>query len=269
MALAHLVTGLFRATCGNCHNAVSHAEIIHRHCNGCGARFVSVWSTYRSTVGNKNKEFYGIPIDTRCFEPENVMKSPLPPLTGASDMKLVFIDTETTGLNRKTRRIWDLAYIVREPGMPDVEHQLFVNSFDLDLHKADPKALSIGGFWERHPKPEGGWSPLDDERIIGEWELAQRLFIEWKDAYLVGAVPSFDEETIARLMHREGFRETWNHHLIDVETLAAGQLKLAPPWSFDTILDAYGLKFDEKDRHTAIGDARMARDLYDAVMAGR
>lgn len=53
---------------------------------------------------------------------------------------------------------------------------------------------------------------------------------------------------------------------MDVETLAAGALHRAPLWDFDELLAAYMLAYDEKDRHTALGDARMVRNLYDSVM---
>lgn len=65
-----------------------------------------------------------------------------------------------------------------------------------------------------------------------------------------------------------GLRETWHYHLVDVETLAAGRLGWAPPWNFDKILGAFDLAQGE-DRHTAIGDARLVRDLYDQIIGSR
>lgn len=65
-------------------------------------------------------------------------------------MTLVFVDTETTSL-RPDRRAWDIALIVRRPGEPDREYQWFVDDLALDLGNADPFALKIGRFYERHP----------------------------------------------------------------------------------------------------------------------
>ena len=69
-------------------------------------------------------------------------------------------------------------------------------------------------------------------------------------------------------MRANGICPSWRYHLVDVETLAAGALRRPPPWRFDDLLADYGLVYDEADRHTALGDARMVRDLYDAVLKG-
>jgi hypothetical protein len=69
-------------------------------------------------------------------------------------------------------------------------------------------------------------------------------------------------------MRANGICPSWHYHLVDVETLAAGALRMAPPWDFDKLLGEVGLTYDEADRHTALGDARMVRDLYDAVLRG-
>lgn len=78
--------------------------------------------------------------------------------------------------------------------------------------------------------------------------------------------PNFDAEVLAARMRAHGICPSWHYHLVDVETLAAGHRGFRPPWGFDDILKAYGLQYDETDRHTALGDARMARDLYDAIL---
>jgi DNA polymerase III epsilon subunit-like protein len=54
-----------------------------------------------------------------------------------------------------------------------------------------------------------------------------------------------------------------------VTALAAGAIGQEPPWNFDAMLAVFGLQYAEEDRHTALGDARMARDLYDAVLSGK
>jgi hypothetical protein len=175
---------------------------------------------------------------------------------------LIFLDTETTSLDRRTRRIWDLAYIRRFPDH-DSETQAFV---EVSLKHADPNSLKIGGYYKRHPTPYG-----DSRRNVGpllsEGRAARLVASEFRDALLVGAVPSFDEETLADLLFRHGLQSTWHYHFVDVETLAAGRWGLQPPWDFDAVLARAGLKYDEAERHTALGDARMVRDLYDAIMA--
>lgn len=175
-------------------------------------------------------------------------------------MRYVFLDTETTSLNRYKRQIWDLAYIIRDPdnGYDDTEMQFF---FSVSLKDADPISLNIGRYYERHPKPYymyGGNSNFEADALR---QVAEDL----RGATIVGAVPSFDEETLAKMLHKRlGLQPTWRYHLVDIETLLAGHMGLLPPWNYDEIIEAVGLPpIAEEDRHSAIGDARMVRDLWD------
>jgi hypothetical protein len=105
-------------------------------------------------------------------------------------------------------------------------------------------------------------------------------FAELTDgAHLVGAVISFDEERLRRLLRRHHACPTWHYHLIDVENLAVGWIaatgqrtctsphpEIDPPWNSDVLSSAVGVDVDQFDRHTALGDARWAKAIYDAVM---
>ena len=177
-------------------------------------------------------------------------------------MNLVFLDTETTSL-RHDRRVWEVAAIVRdhEKGQ-DLEHSWLVHFEDLDLGNADLMSLKVGKFFQRHPFAIG-----DYVKVRTEFRVLQDVEELTRDALIVGAVPWFDTEVLGNRMRANGLCPSWHYHLVDVEALAAGALKLAPKWDFDKVLDAFGLTYDEADRHTALGDARMVRDLYDAVMA--
>lgn len=182
-------------------------------------------------------------------------------------MNLVFLDTETTSL-RHDRRAWEVAAIVRDEDGKEVEHTWFVQYDDLDLGNADVMSLNIGKFYQRHPQASSDdvdvWTKVREEtEVLMDVEAITR------NALIVGAVPWFDTDVLGQRMRANGICPSWHYHLVDVEALAAGALKLAPKWDFDKVLDAYGLTYDEADRHTALGDARMVRDLYDAVMARR
>lgn len=188
-------------------------------------------------------------------------------------MTLVFLDTETTGLDRERHQVWEIGAIVRTEDVGDIEYQWMLRP---DLRTADPTGLRIGRYYERmgavrasypggscwrvkHPVDTGGYA-MDEVAA----ELARLL----DGVTLVGAVPDFDAEILRRWLRRNGQAGTWHYHLVDVETLAAGALRRPPPWGLDDLLADCGLVYDEADRHTALGDARMVRDLYDAVMAG-
>ena len=180
-------------------------------------------------------------------------------------MKLCFIDTETTGLDRRRRRIWDFACIVREEGQPDVEHQFFI---DVSQKKADPFGLNVGRFWERYPQTYEERRELHaQDKMFTPWDAAKRIQKLTTGAVWVGAVPSFDEETCAKLLYGSGLRTRWDYHLVDVETAAGAAAGIHPPWKNDIVNQAYGIEIPDEDRHTALGDARGVRDLYDAVFS--
>lgn len=190
--------------------------------------------------------------------------------------RLCFIDTETTSL-RPDRRAWDIALIVREDGRED-EHQWFIDSEDLDLGNADLISLGIGRFHERHPqynaasRGAGTW-PAEEPEALGEIEMLTR------GGHLIGAVPNFDAEVLATRMRAHGICPSWHYHLIDVETLAVGWITRSDadmggtgipvelPWKSDDLSAVLGITVSDEDRHTALGDARWARAIYDAIIA--
>ena len=88
-------------------------------------------------------------------------------------------------------------------------------------------------------------------------------------------------------MRANGICPSWHYHLIDTEALAVGYLhginshghssvtcaenciddNMLPglPWKSDDLSAALGITVSEEDRHTALGDAKWARAIYDAV----
>lgn len=187
--------------------------------------------------------------------------------------KLVFLDTETTGLDSDRHEIWEIGAIMRT----DDGDREYAWQIRPSLKTADPTGLRIGRFYERsknYNHPVGSAVILahpevlvnTSERWSGTEEVAEELAVMLDGATLVGAVPDFDARFLTRFLRKWNQAPTWHYHLVDVETLAAGALHRAPLWDFDELLAAYMLAYDEKDRHTALGDARMVRNLYDSVM---
>jgi DNA polymerase III epsilon subunit-like protein len=180
--------------------------------------------------------------------------------------RLVFLDCETTGLNPDQHVPWEIAYIVRESGWPDREVIHHLKPCGAEMALADPKGLEICGFHERTADPRFSW---------GEWRPVRRALLDdLAGAHLVGNVISFDAEMIARNVLFEPWPRPWHYHLIDVEALAIGALtargaSVSLPWNSDEISAQLGVIPPQgDDRHTALADARWARDVYDAVMGG-
>jgi hypothetical protein len=179
--------------------------------------------------------------------------------------RLVFLDTETTGLDPDVHVPWEVAYIVREPGRPDRETVLHFEPTVPDMHRATPEALEICRFHERTSAPGFAWTDWVEGLAVLEHDLFQ--------AHLVGNVISFDAEMIARGL-LPSWPRPWHYHLIDVEAVAVGALAARGwptelPWDSERLSARFGVSPPSgDDRHTALADARWARDLYDAVMGG-
>ncbi len=205
---------------------------------------------------------------------------------------ICFIDTETTGLDPDRHAIWEVALIT--PGGD--EH---VWQFPVDEMAADPFALDIGRYWARRWGTDNDVSVLnaiydahnaksrrknfpDEGRAIRPDSTWARRFRDLTaGCHLAGAVISFDEERLRRLLHSCGVLHRWHYHIIDVEALAVGYLAsmaLGPesvrpngfdplqlPWKSDDLSAALGIKVSDEDRHTALGDAKWARAIYNAV----
>lgn len=175
--------------------------------------------------------------------------------------RLAFVDTETTGLDPDRHEIWEVGLIVREDDGAEHEHSW---QLPVDLGRADPMALNIGRFHDRRARGDD----VDLANFAAE-------FVRWTHgAHLVGAVVSFDADRLWRLLRRLGQCPMWHYHLIDVEAFAAGWIMGSgpaievgrPPWSSADLSKTVGVDPDLFDRHTALGDARWAKAIYDAVM---
>lgn len=62
--------------------------------------------------------------------------------------RIVFVDTETTDIEPNRAVPWEIALVIRDPGMLDVEE---VHLIHIDALRADPDALTVSRYYDRHP----------------------------------------------------------------------------------------------------------------------
>jgi hypothetical protein len=196
-------------------------------------------------------------------------------------MSVVFLDTETTGLDPDRHEIWELALIWSDSNKW-VEYEL---QLPVDLTRADPTGLRIGRFYERRRqvgKATSSVARLCRTRWDGKGDFDGGLEPSWHaetvaanldGKHLVGAVPSFDAAFLTRWLRANGQAATWHYHLIDVEALAVGYLaskghSLALPWDSEKLSLAVGVNPEDFERHSALGDARWAKAIYERVLVG-
>lgn len=173
---------------------------------------------------------------------------------------LAFVDTETTGLDPDRHEVWEVGLILRDDHHADTEYQW---QLPVDLGRADAEALAVGGYYER-------WSA---DLAHHPWDFAGDFARLTHGAVFVGANPSFDTAFLTRLLRASRACPGWHYRPVCVTTLSAGWLAhdpdsmpMPPPWSSNEISAFVGVDSERFDRHTALGDARWARDIYDAVM---
>lgn len=188
-------------------------------------------------------------------------------------MTLVFLDTETTGLDPFVHDVWEIAWSVDAD--PVIQSEILVHT----LKTADPEALELNGYWKRFPKGARSRGPGVD--------LELRKLLE--GVTIVGANPTFDA---AFLQHRWR-AQPWHYRLIDISSMAVQAfgdqafvertitdingddvVVKRPPGLYDVrqlILAFYAAnginwKLPEPD-HTAAGDVATLKACYFALQA--
>ena len=196
---------------------------------------------------------------------------------------IVALDTETTGLSLDDE-VWEFAAIRRNEDGVEATMHLFIEH-DVRRCQALPESF-LADHQRRFPESDTHeWHPDVVTRLQAA-EVIAALFAD--RPHIIGAVPNFDTERLALLLRRNGSEPGWHYHLIDVENLAVGYVRgrwenaedrrgmddpagvLSLPWDSDELSRACGLEPPgDGERHTALGDARWALRLYDAIMGGR
>lgn len=168
--------------------------------------------------------------------------------------RFVFIDTEATGLDHRRHELTEVAWVVRFEDGRELERRYFPEH---TTDGAEPDALVLTHYHERiapqHKTPAREW-------LVTFLEDA-------KDAVLVGAVPDFDARHLERMCHKLGLEPTWDHHLLDVETLALPLIADGPepPRSLAKTCAALGVPHDTDQAHGALYDAQQAKRVFDRI----
>lgn len=190
--------------------------------------------------------------------------------------KLAFVDTETTGLDAQRHEIWEVGLITKPYMKPDEEWREMSWLLPVDLGLADPVALDIGRFHDRHPQGYGTTNSAME--LTGLADFAAD-FAEWtRGAHLIGANISFDEERLRHLLQANGAAASWHYHKPDVESMVLGALatlhQLDPgehaaphlPFKSDDLFTHLDIDLSAFDRHTALGDARLVKAVWERIM---
>jgi len=168
--------------------------------------------------------------------------------------RLVFVDTEATGLDHRVNQLTEVAWILREPDGTETTRR-FVPEHTLE--GAEEKALEITRYHEL----------LADEPRTPDAAWVDVLLADAAGAVLVGVVPDFDARHLLQACQRVGRAPTWDHHLLDVGTLAMPLLAAAPevPRGVAALCISLGVPHDSGRAHGALYDAQQTMRCFDRV----
>jgi DNA polymerase III epsilon subunit-like protein len=186
--------------------------------------------------------------------PEHPPSEELEPDLTPHPTRFVFVDTEATGLDHARHELTEVAWIVRFEDGREIERQYFPQH---TTDGADDDALELTHYDERIAPQE--------KTPAREW--LTRFLEDAEGAVLVGAVPDFDARHLQLMCQKLGLEPTWDHHLLDVETLALPFIAPGPemPRSLAKTCEALGVPHDLDQAHGALYDARQAMRAFDAV----
>ncbi len=177
---------------------------------------------------------------------------------------ICFLDCEATGLGPDDE-VWEFAGRRRNPDGSTDELHLFIEH---DVRKAQHLPSSFyRDYLDRYPERPS----IDRVSALGASRRIQKFTL---GAHIIGAVPSFDTEKLAKMMRGFGFEPKWNYHICDVENVIVGFLAgkgelMPPPWNSDVLSRAVGVDPARFARHTAMGDVDWVEAQWNAVMTGK
>lgn len=171
---------------------------------------------------------------------------------------LLFVDTETTGLDPTKHELLEVAAIRTSPDGGTILQTYEAKLFPLHLETAEAKALEINKYsaaeWtvEKCMKPEIVVDNL--QRMAG-------------NTVLVGQNVSFDEGFLSPLFTRLGMKPPWGYHKIDTVSLAwplyFNNAEL-PGLSLEKLCKFLGV--EAMPTHRAAADVEACRQVYLKLM---
>lgn len=180
--------------------------------------------------------------------------------------KLIFIDTETTGLDHRKNGIWQIAGLIEIDGKVVERFNFFMNPGDVEI---TPEALEVGGVTmedlESYDPQEVVFKDFCE--MLGEYI---DKFNKEDKAFLIAYNSRFDDGFIREWFLRNGdkFFGSWFYsNFIDVHTLVGYvTMDIRPKinsFKLMNIVELFGITL--KDAHDASADVEATYELFKAL----
>ncbi len=169
---------------------------------------------------------------------------------------LVFIDTETTGLDVIIHEIIEIGGVITTPDLEVIE------AFEIKIkperiENANPTALKINHYNEK-----------DWEGAITLREAIKILAEKVKDCIMVGQNVAFDSGFIEHAFSRMSIDNTMHYHKLDTISIAWAKMHKQPDlehFSLREMCLRFGI--ENAKPHSALSDARATYELYKKLMS--
>jgi hypothetical protein len=154
-------------------------------------------------------------------------------MTGEPPRDVVFLDSETNGLDPRVHEAWEVAAWNLTTGH---RCEFFVNIGDVAafMGRSEPKALRVGRFLDRYPLDdaptrEDTRAALDGLCDVLDGGREVNLRDPRPAPVILGSKPTFDMDFVGNLMRTYNYppgvvAKLWHHHPIDLGSYAAGVL---------------------------------------------
>ena len=179
--------------------------------------------------------------------------------------RLLFLDTETGGLDASKHSLLTIGYAVWE-STGDILFKREICQY-LNKYITCEEALKINNFNIKNFSPE---NILSAAEIIDDFEALKRRFFHGAKIPLAGHNIAFDMDFLRAMYRRAGreMEDTFSYKALDTYSILQYLIQLGKiPAKINNSEEAFKyFNIDVKGRHTALGDAVATAELYNKLL---